>query len=76
MNEPWLSRNGSSQYPWVSLLEKACSWASGKKTPAEAAGAVCAADALFAPQPARPKIMTAASAAAISFFIFPLSFYC
>lgn len=39
-NEPWLSRNGSSQYPWVSLLEKACSWASGKKTPAEAAGTI------------------------------------
>ena len=30
-NEPWLSRNGSSQYPWVSLLEKACSWGVGEE---------------------------------------------
>lgn len=39
-NEPWLSRNGSTQYPWVSMLDKACTWAAGKKTPAEVAGAI------------------------------------
>lgn len=39
-NEPWLSRNGPTQYPWVSLLDKACTWAAGKKTPAEVAGAI------------------------------------
>lgn len=39
-NAPWLSRNGATQYPWVALLDKACTWAAGKKTPAEVAGAL------------------------------------
>lgn len=39
-NEPWLSRNGATQHPWVSLLDKACDWAAGKKTPEEVAGAI------------------------------------
>lgn len=37
-NEPWLS--GSGKFPWIPLLDQACTWATGKKTPIEVACAI------------------------------------